>query len=215
MWIQDHSKLVMTGDSISDAGRARPVGEELFNNLGPSYVGYVNAMLGAWRPEYQIRVVNTGVSGNTSRDLLARWQTDVLDLSPDYVSVLIGDNDVWRQFDSPLITESHVEPEEYRANLERMVEITLPHVKGMILMTPFFIEPRREDPMRARMDAYGAIVKEVTARYGTRLVDTQAAMDRLTAVMPTARISWDRVHPNATGHCALAKAFLEAVDFPF
>lgn len=215
MWIENNSHLVMIGDSISDAGRGRPVGQELFNNLGPNYIGYLNAMLGAWDPGCNIRISNTGISGHTSRDLVARWQTDVLDLRPDYVSVLIGTNDVWRQFDSPLIREQHVYPDEYRANLEKMVEMTLPHVKGMILMTPFFVEPRRDDPMRAMMDAYGTIVKEVAAQYGLRTVDTQAAMDALTEYMPTARIAWDRVHPNTTGHVALARAFLQAMDFVF
>lgn len=215
MWIENNTHLVMTGDSISDAGRARPIGQELFDNLGHNYIRYVNAMLGAWAPACNIRVSNTGISGNTSRDLLDRWQTDVLELAPDYVSIMIGANDVWRQFDSPLIHEQHVLPDEYRKNLEKLAEMTLPHVKGLIFMTPFFIEPRRDDPMRAMMDGYGAIVKEVAAKYGARVVDTQAAMDALTAHMPTARVSWDRVHPNATGHCALAKAFLEAMDFCF
>jgi lysophospholipase L1-like esterase len=29
--------------------------------------------------------------------LNARWQRDVLDLSPDWLSIMIGINDVWRQ----------------------------------------------------------------------------------------------------------------------
>ena len=61
----------------------------------------VDALLGAVYPERMIRVINMGVSGNTTRDLKARWQTDVLDLKPDWLSIMIGANDVWRQYDSP------------------------------------------------------------------------------------------------------------------
>jgi lysophospholipase L1-like esterase len=101
MKIEPGSKLVMIGDSITDAERARPVGEGLFSAQGRGYVSMVDALLGAVYPRHAIRVVNMGVSGNTVRDLKARWQTDVLDLKPDWLSILIGDNDVWRQFDTP------------------------------------------------------------------------------------------------------------------
>ena len=55
----------------------------------------VKAFLDAQYPELAIRVVNKGNSGNTVRDLETRWQDDVLDLSPDWVSIMIGVNDYW------------------------------------------------------------------------------------------------------------------------
>jgi len=48
-------------------------------------------------PERAIRVITAGVGGNTCRDVAARWQKDVLDVTPDWVSLMIGINDVWRQ----------------------------------------------------------------------------------------------------------------------
>ena len=53
----------------------------------------VDALLGAVYPERLIRVINMGVSGNTTRDLKARWQRDVLDLKPDWLSIMIGANE--------------------------------------------------------------------------------------------------------------------------
>jgi len=108
MLLEKNAKLVMIGDSVTDCGRARPVGEGLFGAIGTGYAGYVNALLDATYPERHIRVVNMGSSGNTVLDLEARWQTDVVDLKPDWLSVMIGINDVWRQFDCPLQTEIHV-----------------------------------------------------------------------------------------------------------
>ena len=49
----------------------------------------------------------------------------------------------------------------------------------MVLLTPYFMEPNQADPMRARMDEYGQIVKELAAQYGLPCVDTQAAWDGL------------------------------------
>jgi lysophospholipase L1-like esterase len=94
-------KLVILGDSITDCGRARPVGEGLPGALGNGYVNLFDAMAQVDHPAWKLRVVNMGTDGETSRDLLARWDTDCDALEPDIVAVLIGINDVWRQFDSP------------------------------------------------------------------------------------------------------------------
>lgn len=211
MLFEKGDKIVFIGDSISDFDRKRPVGEGLFNAWGTSYVADVGATLTCMYPELHIRVVNMGISGNQVRDLEARWQTDVLDLAPDWVSVLIGINDVWRQFDSPLQAEEHVLPEEYERAYERLIERTLPHVKGMILMTPYFMEPNRADLMRARMDAYGEIVRRLAQRHGLVFVDLQSAWDALFAHMHPCAIAWDRIHPNQTGHMYIARQFLKAV----
>jgi lysophospholipase L1-like esterase len=211
--IENKSKLVMIGDSITDCGRARPVGEGLFDAEGASYVKYVMGLLKSTYPEKNIRVVNMGSSGNTVRDLAERWQSDVLDLKPDWLSIMIGTNDVWRQFDLPHQTEIHVYPEEYESTLERLVRDTLPSLKGMVLMTPFFMEPNKNDSMRARMDQYGEIVKKLAIKYGTVFVDTQKAFDELLKHYHSGAIGWDRVHPNAIGHMTIAKAFLNSLEF--
>ena len=111
------------------------------------------------------------------------------------------------------MTETHVSPEDYRACYERIIERTLPHVKGMILMTPYFMEPNRADPMRARMDEYGAIVKELAEKHRLVFVDLQKAWDELFVHMHPCNIAWDRIHPNQTGCMYIAKKFLSAVGF--
>jgi lysophospholipase L1-like esterase len=213
MKIAKGSKLVMIGDSITDAGRTQPVGEGLFDPLGRGYVTMVEALLGSVYPQLGIRVVNVGTSGHTVRDLKARWQKDVIDLKPDWLSIMIGDNDVWRQFDLPRQKEIHVLPEEYAATLDELITETKPKVTGLVMMTPFFIEASRKDAMRARMDEYGQIVKKLAKKHGAIFVDTQAGFDEVLKVYYSGTLSWDRVHPNQTGHMILARAFLKGVGF--
>jgi len=208
-----NDKLVMIGDSITDCGRGRPAGEGLFDPYGNGYVNMVKAFLDAGYPELAIRVINRGNSGNTVRELKGRWQEDVIALKPDWLSIMIGINDVWRQFDSPKMTEIHVGLEEYERTLEGLITATLPGLKGLILATPYFIEPNRADPMRARMDAYGALVKALAKKHGAVLVDTQAGFDRMLEHMHPMAIAWDRVHPNSSGHGLLARCFLDAIGF--
>lgn len=212
MKIANGSKLVFIGDSVTDVGRAQPVGEGLFEALGKGYPNVVAGYFGAFYPGANIRVVNMGTSGNNVRDLKARWQRDVFDLKPDWLSIMIGINDVWRQFDCPLQPETHVLPDEYEQTLDELVRTTLPTVKGLVLMTPYYIEPNPADAMRARMDDYGAIVKRIAAKYGTLLIDTQAAFNCVLAHMHSANMAWDRVHPNIIGHTVLARAFLAAIE---
>ncbi len=209
-----NAKLVMIGDSITDAGRQQPVGEGLGGALGSGYVSLVDALLLARYPERGLRVVNMGSGGHTVRDLAARWQRDVLDLRPDWLSIMIGTNDVWRQFDSPTRPEQAVPLEEYARTLNELVARTAPTLSGgLVLMTPFYLEPIRTDAMRARMDQYGAAVKEIAAKHQTLFVDTQAAFDAVLSDIYSATLAWDRVHPSLAGHMVLAKAFLQAMDF--
>jgi lysophospholipase L1-like esterase len=212
MLIEPGSKLLMIGDSITDSGRARPVAEG--NEVGNGYVSMVNALLGAIYPAHGIRVFNMGVNGNTVRELKARWRKDVIELQPHWVSVFIGINDVWRQFDGPLRVEQHVLIDEYRRELDSLVRQTLPHVQGMVIMTPYFLELNRRDAMREAMDAYAGVVRELAEKYDLVLVDTQAAMDGLLEHFHPMSLCWDRIHPNQVGHMTLALAFLRALGVP-
>ena len=210
---QKNDTVLFIGDSISDYERKRPVGEGLRNAWGTSYVACAGALLGSVYPELALRVINMGVSGNQTRDLIARWQTDVMDLHPDWVCMLIGINDVWRQFDQPQMPETHVLPDEYARNCESLIQRTLPHVKGMVLMTPYFMEPNQSDPMRARMDEYGAVIRDLAAKYRLPCIDLQAAWDGLFQHMHPCNIAWDRVHPNQTGCMFIARQLLNGVGF--
>ncbi len=211
--LEKGDKLVMIGDSVTDCERTKPVGEGLFNALGRGYVSYVDALLSEVYPDYMIRVVNMGTSGNTARDLKNRWTTDVLDQKPDWLSVMIGINDVWRQHDLPRMPESHVYLEEYESTLREILQAVRPSLKGLVLMTPYYLEPNPQDAMRHTMDQYGAVIRRLADEFDAVLVDTQAAFNRLLAHMYPAAVSWDRVHPNHIGHMTLAKAFLEGVGF--
>lgn len=207
------ARWVAIGDSITDAGRARPIGEGPAG-LGTGYVQTMDALLQAWYPARRIRLFNVGTSGHNVRDLAARWQTDVTDLEPDWLSIMVGANDVWRQFDRVTQPERAVLPDEYERVYDQLLTSTAPTLTGgLILITPFFLELRTNDPMRARMDEYGAIVKRLAAKHRAILVDSQAAFDVVLKDLPSAMINWDRVHLNHIGAAVLARAVLTAVGF--
>lgn len=210
MKLDKRQTLVMTGDSITDCGRERPIGEG--EGLGNGYVSLVNAVLTSQNPDSSTRVVNTGISGNTVRHLKDRWQEDVLDLRPDWVSILIGINDVWRQFDQPFNPSTHVYAEEYEQTLEDLVQTTQQLGSHVVLMSPFYIEPNSADAMRQQMNAYGRIVAKCAEQHKCIFVNLQAEFDKLLTELYPAAIARDRVHPTLSGHFVIARAFLGAIE---
>lgn len=213
MFIQNGDRIVFTGDSITDCGRSHPIGEGSFGGLGTGYVSIMHSLINTFYPEITIRVTNTGVSGNNILNLESRWQEDVLDLKPDWVSVMIGINDVWRQFNSCDLYDMHITPEVYESKYRQLIERTLPNVKGMILATPYYMELNRSDWMRKRMDEYGAIVRKLSDEYGLYFIDVQKAFDSYLDIRHTTSISMDRIHPNQIGAVLIARKFLKDLEF--
>ena len=215
MIFQDMDRIVFAGDSVTDMESAQPIGEGLFENVGRGYVRVVENLLSACYPEIHLRITNSGTSGNTSRDLLARFQADVVDLNPDWVSICIGINDVWRQFDSPAILDAQVLPDEYERNVEAMILAVKDRVKGIFILSPYYMEPNRQDKMRARMDQYVAICKMLSEKHGCTFVDFQKLYEEYCSIRHSSYVAWDRVHPNQVGATLMAREFLKHCGFDY
>ena len=211
MIFENMDRIVFAGDSITDMGSTNPVGEGLFDNVGRSYVRVVENMLAVYYPEIKIRVTNSGIAGNTSRDLLNRFDRDVVDLKPDWVSICIGINDVWRQFDCPAMPDTHVLPDEYESNLETMIS----KVKGIFLISPYIMEPNSEDMMRNRMNDYVEICRKLAQKHGCIFIDFQKMYEDYCKIRHSSYIAWDRIHPNQIGATLMAKEFLKKCDFDY
>ena len=210
MIIAEDTTLVFIGDSITDCGRERPA--RLGMDPGNGYVACIQSLLAAGCPERKLQILNTGISGNRVPDLEARWKPDVLDLRPDWLSVMIGINDVWRQFDRPMI-EDQVRIDRFEAIYRKLLENTRPRLKGLVIMSPYLIEPAKTDPMRARMDDYGSVTKKLASEFDAVFVDVQSAFDRYLEHRDASTLATDRIHPNLTGHMIIATAFLQAIGF--
>ncbi len=200
-------KIVFIGDSITDCGR-----RDVAAPYGNGYVSMVRSLLIARYPDLGLTFVNKGIGGDTTRDLAARWDEDVIAEQPDWLSVKIGINDVWRAF-GPNAHEAVPLP-EYERTLRDLLERTSRETNArLILMEPYVIEPDRTQPMRSRMDLYGAAVRQLAAEFCATLVPTQAAFDAV--LRHTRPEDWapDQVHPNEPGHAVIALAFLRAIGF--
>ena len=199
MLFQLNQKIVLIGDSITDAGRTH---EALPHGNG--YVNLVRSFVIARYPQLHLTFVNKGIGGHTVRDLAERWQQDVIDERPDWLSVKIGINDAGREL--PL--------EEYTATLRRLLDWTRRETGArFILMQPYLIEADRNEFERRRMDTYGVAMKALAAEFDAILIETQAAFDEVLRSTQPSDWSQDRVHPDTPGHAVIALAFLRAIGF--
>lgn len=212
MILENNSTLLMVGDSVTDCGRDR----NWLSSYGNGYVNLVNAFLTSLSPESKICVVNKGIDGNTILDLKERFEEDIISLNPDYVTIMIGINDVWRQFDSVLCPYSKFADEEtfYNTYTELINKIKN-KTKQIFIFSPFMIIDIKDYPMRKMTEKYTQICKKVAEENNLIFIDVQTKFDEFTNHLSSYILSSDHVHPNIQGHTIIAKAFLDSIDFKF
>ncbi|MGW3607017.1 SGNH/GDSL hydrolase family protein [Micromonospora sp. NPDC005161] len=205
MILRTGQRVLFIGDSITDCGR-----RDTAAPYGAGYVSLVRALVGSRHPELDAEWINRGVSGDTVRNLAARWDDDAIAERPDWLSVMIGINDIWRRYgDRP---DEAVPLDEYEHTLRDLLRRAVDATGcRLILGDPFLIEADRGDPQRADTDRYCAVVAALATEFDAVHVPTQAAFDRVLAVSPAKRWADDRVHPHLPGHAVLADAFLTAL----
>ncbi|MEU0884897.1 SGNH/GDSL hydrolase family protein [Lentzea sp. NPDC005914] len=206
------STVMFTGDSITSFVRL------------PGYdrAAYPLQAAGRWcfeHPDRPMTWLNTAHPGDTSADLEARWQTDVLDARPDVVSILVGINDVGRRTilpEAPVIST-----DEYATTYDQLlkpladarvilVEPFLLHVAAVVEAGPHRVRigERERAEWRADLDTKIEVVHELAHRYGAELLLADRMFARLGE---PERWSEDGVHLTAAGHSALAEAWLNLV----
>lgn len=210
MRLEDGQRMLFIGDSITDCGRARPVG--VGAGLGSGYVALVDGLLATGYPERRLHLLNMGVSGDRVTDLARRWERDVLNHAPNWLVVKIGINDVWRRIETPDDPDP-VSLDRYTRTYRALLERTRPRLTALVLMSPYVIEADPADPMRVMMNGYGRAVRTLAAEFDALFVDVQAAFDRVLAHRPAHTLSGDRVHPNLAGHLVIARALLDGLGF--
>lgn len=211
-------RILFQGDSITDAERNREYTESL-TGMGAGYPHLLKARLGMDFPgEYEFQ--NRGISGNRIVDVYARIKRDLINLEPDYLSLLIGVNDVWHELGEQ---KNGVDAKKFEMIYDLLlseVQESLPHVKIMLL-EPFVLlgtatvheeEPERWHAFSTEVPLRAAATKRMAEKHGTIFVPLQGMFDELTQKAPASHWLADGVHPTAMGHEAIARAWMKAFE---
>ena len=210
--------ILFQGDSITDTGRAKEPGKE--NNKGWGYANMVTGELTANEP-YKYVCYNRGISGNRILDLYARIKQDMINLKPDYMSILVGVNDALHEYQH----QNGVSAEKYEMVYGLMIEElqkALPDLKIMIL-EPFILpgsatcnsedRPGRWDFLSAEVSLRAAAAKRVASKYGLPFVPLQEMFNKANADAPEMGYwLYDGVHPSQAGHTLIKRAWLKCYE---
>ncbi|SEC14143.1 Lysophospholipase L1 [Streptomyces sp. 2131.1] len=181
---------VITGDSITH-GALHTHG---WRSYPEHWTERVRWELG--KPKNRDFVIDSGVSGATSAELVAQFAQRVSAFSPHVVSIMIGTND---------IATAGLGLDAYRANLVSLTRSVraLPGSPALVLQAPNPVDPAKW-PGRVQLSQYARVMGEVAAQQNAVFVDHYN--DWLTGnggQVPLSLLS-DGLHPNERGHHRIA-----------
>ena len=199
------ARILFQGDSITDGNRGRNADQN--HILGHGYQFLIACKYGAELPERKLTFINRGISGDRVSGLIRRWQTDIIDLKPDILSILIGVNDL----------NSGVSAEQYEQQYDQLLTDTvnaLPSIK-LVLCEPFGLpvggKKASWEKYRADLAVRQAIVAKLGEKYHAPVVHFQKTFDDAVNRAPADYWIWDGVHPTYAGHQLMAEEWTHTV----
>lgn len=194
-------RIVALGDSITEAG---------------GYLRMIDAVFTRQYPRLRLTpIINAGVGGNRSGDMLARFATDVLAHRPDRLTIHVGINDVWHNLDLP---NDDAVLAAYRADVSRMVALARDCDCRVMLLTPTIIEEFADSLGNRRLARYVTAMQEIAARMGCDLCNLHGLFLAAVAAKPRgAPANWltvDGVHMTPRGDAIMAIGVLRSLGVP-
>lgn len=201
--------ILFQGDSITDCGRDKndPAG------LGG---GYPMLVAQAMEKKYpgQFRFVNRGINGNRVTDLYERRQADIFEVKPDFMSILIGINDVWHE----KLFGRGVDVDTYMEVYDRLlaeIREKLPHTK-LMLMEPFVNEGRATEgdieSFEGEVAMRSEVVQLLCAKHDVFFLPLQFDLYELEEEHPAGFWTRDGVHPTQNFHQHIADKWVRAFE---
>jgi acyl-CoA thioesterase-1 len=182
------SPVVLMGDSITE-----------------SWEDY--GLLGDHLPLAGGEAIDAGVTGNTTAQMLARFQNDVLAHNPSVVVILGGTNDIFRYFQNG-------EPITQRS-LFAMVEGAQSAGTQVIVGT---IPPSEANDLgydtRPYVDAWNAAIVLGAKDYGYLVADYHSALINADGTQNQTLFESDRIHPNVAGFQAMWATLHAVPEYP-
>ena len=193
--------FLFQGDSITDVGRVR----DWEGHLGAGYPAMTAGKIALNHPG-EFRFVNKGISGERSTGLYTRCMFEMLECQPDYMSILIGVNDVWHA----LGNGDKVRPHRYEQILSMLVEDALAEFPNLTIaiLEPFVLKGAATEgqweAFNSNVRAVAKIAKQVADRYGLVFVPLQDKFDALAEAAGAENWRNDGGHPAVGGHEMIA-----------
>ncbi|MDI3213830.1 GDSL-type esterase/lipase family protein [Arthrobacter sp. AL12] len=143
---------------------------------------------------------NSGIGGQTTTQMLARFETDVTAYNPRIVHILGGTNDT-TNVGMPLATTV--------ANLTTMIDRA--HQIGAIALIGT-IPPRNDTTLLAQIDKMNVAIKRLASKTGAHLIDYHSVLVSPTTGFYQAALQDDGIHTSALGAKKMAELAASVLD---
>lgn len=206
MPFKDGDRILFQGDSITDCGcRAT----DNVHPLGTGYVSIIRGLLSARHPQLNATILNRGMTGDRTPELVKRWAEDVQPLKPSWLSIMIGVNDVWRKRKNP---EQYVPLEQFKQNYRLLIEQAKAWgINRMVLMSPTQVDDDPASDLNQLLEQYGEAVQHFAKEFHAVYVPAREKLATAIKRAPAIRWTSDGCHPTVPGHAVLAQAWMESV----
>jgi lysophospholipase L1-like esterase len=192
--VKDGQKVAFLGDSITAQGWDVPG-------------GYVKLVVAGFKTlGVNITPVPAGVGGNTSRDMLARLQNDVISKKPDWMTLSCGVNDVWHGAGGCTL-------DEYQKNITAILDQCQAANIKVLVMTATVIGEDDNDNNK-KLVAYNDFLRQIAKTRNLPLAEENLAFQAAIKATPVRgdlanTITGDGVHPRTEGHQVMASTILQ------
>ena len=202
--------FLFQGDSITDANREDD--DRVNFGLGTGYPLLVAAdFLKNRKGEFCF--LNRGKSGDRVTDIYARIKEDIINLKPDYMSILVGVNDVAHELTMQCGVDD-VKYEKIYSMLIEEVRTELPDIK-IIILEPFVLKGTATVEMwelfRYEVKRRAEAAKHVAEKYSLAFVSLQNVFDDASSDGNYEYWSSDGVHPTSAGHQIIKEELIKAI----
>jgi len=151
-------------------------------------------------------IVNMGISGNTSSDILSDYDWRIAQFTPHVVFIMIGTNDA--------DVKRNISLEKFKLNMLELVDKIRNSGSIPIVQTPnITIEEKAIG--RERLKYYVQVIREVSKEKETIFVDHWAYWTEMAGVAPNVvNAQWlmDELHPNGRGHDEIARLLFKQLS---
>lgn len=151
--------------------------------------------------------INRGIGGQTTPQMLQRFQQDVIDLKPAVVVILAGTNDIAGNTGPMTIDEIM---DNIRAMAKAATDYEIKVVLCSVLPAAEYYWNPGQNP-RARIPALNALIEAYCAEKGHAYVDYYSAMTDDDGGLPPI-YSDDGVHPNTNGYRVMEPLVLDGIS---
>lgn len=206
--------IIFQGDSITDSCRNKEIGNHIINGNGAG-MGYANYLMSeiAFKYPKQFDMNNAGVSGDTTLEMLARYDTDFEVYKPDFMTILIGVNDIWRRYDSGAGSSDEEYYNRYVEYIEKLLK-DFPNIK-IYIIEPFITEGRVTTSYIGMNEAVRLLAKQtkkVAEQFNLPFIPMQENYDKLSEKYGADYWTADGVHPTLPGYRMMANEILKVME---